>query len=178
MSAGLEAFRDIIVDVLVEIAKPDGILARNDVALRGKEHLPVGTELLWGTVPQEIEINEHGIRMLAAPWQAVDDNVIMNTQMLEAFHHAKVKRVVFVSSATVYQPFQGAIRYFILLGDLPANRQVGYIAIGAGGNRPTSIGHYCALAERYDRNAVAREMSASTAAVTNTGCKASTKISR
>src|SRR5436190_2580753 len=48
--------------------------------------------------------------MLAAPWQAVDDNVIMNTQMLEAFHHAKVKRVVFVSSATVYQPFQGAIK--------------------------------------------------------------------
>jgi 23S rRNA (cytosine1962-C5)-methyltransferase len=69
MRAGLEAFRDIIVDVLVEIAKPDGILARNDVALRGKEQLPVGTELLWGTVPQEIEINEHGIRMLAAPWR-------------------------------------------------------------------------------------------------------------
>jgi hypothetical protein len=58
------------------------------------------------------------------------------------------------------QPFQGSIRYFILLGDLPANRQVGYIAIGAAGNRSTSIGHYCALAERYDRNAVAREMEA------------------
>jgi hypothetical protein len=54
------------------------------------------------------------------------------------------------------QPFQGNIRYFILLGDLPANRQVGYIAIGAGGTRPTSIGHYCALAERYDRNAMAK----------------------
>jgi hypothetical protein len=53
------------------------------------------------------------------------------------------------------QPFQGNIRYFILLGDLPQNRQVGYIAIGAQGNRPTSIGHYCALAERYDRAGVA-----------------------
>jgi hypothetical protein len=58
------------------------------------------------------------------------------------------------------QPFQGNIRYFILLGELPANRQVGYIAIGAAGNRPTSIGHYCSLAERYDRNGVAREMEA------------------
>ena len=58
------------------------------------------------------------------------------------------------------QPFQGAIRYFILLGDLPANRQVGYIAIGAAGNRTTGIGHYCALAERYNRDAVAREMEA------------------
>lgn len=48
--------------------------------------------------------------MLAAPWEAVDDNVTMNVQLLEALHHAKVKRVVFVSSATVYQPFQGAIK--------------------------------------------------------------------
>jgi hypothetical protein len=58
------------------------------------------------------------------------------------------------------QPFQGSIRYFILLGDLPQNRQVGYIAIGAGGNRPTSIGHYCALAERYDRAGVAAALKA------------------
>jgi catechol 2,3-dioxygenase-like lactoylglutathione lyase family enzyme len=52
------------------------------------------------------------------------------------------------------QPFQGNIRYFILLGDLPADRQVGYIAIGAAGDRPIRIGHYCALAETYDREAV------------------------
>lgn len=58
------------------------------------------------------------------------------------------------------QPFQGSIRYFILLGDLPANRQVGYIAIGAAGNRMPGVGHYCALAERYNRDAVAREMQA------------------
>ena len=54
----------------------------------------------------------------------------------------------------------GTIRYFILLGDLPQNRQVGYIAIGAAGTRPTAIGHYCALAERYDRAGVARELQA------------------
>jgi len=58
------------------------------------------------------------------------------------------------------QPFQGGIRYFILLGDLPQNRQVGYIAIGAQGNRPTSIGHYCALAERYDRAGVSSALQA------------------
>lgn len=58
------------------------------------------------------------------------------------------------------QTTQGTIRYFILLGDLPQNRQVGYIAIGAAGTRPTSIGHYCALAERYDRAGVARELQA------------------
>jgi hypothetical protein len=58
------------------------------------------------------------------------------------------------------QPFQGGVRYFILLGDLPQNRQVGYIAIGAQGTRPTSIGHYCALAERYDRAGVASALQA------------------
>jgi hypothetical protein len=58
------------------------------------------------------------------------------------------------------QPFQGGLRYFILLGDLPQNRQVGYIAIGAAGQRPISIGHYCALAERYDRNGVAAALKA------------------
>jgi hypothetical protein len=58
------------------------------------------------------------------------------------------------------QPFQGNIRYFILLGDLPSDRQVGYIAIGAAGNRPTAIGHYCALAERYDRAGVTQALQA------------------
>ena len=68
MSAGLEAFRDIIVETLVELFQPAGILARNDVALRAKETLPAGVELLRGEVPEWIEIEEHGVRYLAAPW--------------------------------------------------------------------------------------------------------------
>jgi catechol 2,3-dioxygenase-like lactoylglutathione lyase family enzyme len=52
------------------------------------------------------------------------------------------------------QPFRGSVRYFVLLGDLPGDRQVGYIAIGAAGDRATAIGHYCALAETYDREGV------------------------
>lgn len=58
------------------------------------------------------------------------------------------------------QPFRGSIRYFILLGDLPDDRQVGYIAIGAAGDRPVQIGHYCALAETYDREGVAAALEA------------------
>ena len=67
MSAGLETFRDTIIDALDAIVRPAGILARNDVALRAKERLPVGVELLRGDVPEEIEVSEHGIRFLAAP---------------------------------------------------------------------------------------------------------------
>ena len=58
-------------------------------------------------------------------------------------------------SALHQQPVRDTLRYFVLLGDLPADRQVGYIAIGAAGGRATSIGHYCVLAKVYDRAAIA-----------------------
>ena len=68
MSAGLEHFRADIVSALEELTTPLGILARNDVPLRAKERLPAVTELLAGGVPREIEVHEHGVRFLAAPW--------------------------------------------------------------------------------------------------------------
>jgi 23S rRNA (cytosine1962-C5)-methyltransferase len=69
MSAGLERYRREIVDALSELTHPDGILARNDVPLRVKEGLETDVELLHGSVPEEIEVHEHGVRYLAAPWR-------------------------------------------------------------------------------------------------------------
>jgi 23S rRNA (cytosine1962-C5)-methyltransferase len=69
MSAGLERFRSEIVRALVELADPAGILARNDVPLRRKEGLDTDVELLHGAVPDEIEVEENGVRYLAAPWR-------------------------------------------------------------------------------------------------------------
>jgi 23S rRNA (cytosine1962-C5)-methyltransferase len=69
MSAGLEAFREPIVRTLTTLLAPAGILARNDVSLRVKEGLPTNVELLHGAVPDEIEVREHGVRYLAAPWK-------------------------------------------------------------------------------------------------------------
>jgi len=68
MSAGLEAFRDDIVSALLDATGAEGILARNDVALRSKEGLARSTELLFGEVPREIVVEEHGVKFLAAPW--------------------------------------------------------------------------------------------------------------
>ena len=68
MSAGLEAFRSEIVDALVHVLRVDGVLARNDVALRSKEGLPRETVIVHGEVPREIEVDEHGVRYIAAPW--------------------------------------------------------------------------------------------------------------
>jgi catechol 2,3-dioxygenase-like lactoylglutathione lyase family enzyme len=53
------------------------------------------------------------------------------------------------------QPVRDTLRYFVLLGDLPADRQVGYIAIGAAQGRAPSIGHYCVLAKAYARDTFA-----------------------
>ncbi|MEO7966910.1 MAG: class I SAM-dependent rRNA methyltransferase [Gemmatimonadaceae bacterium] len=68
LSAGLESFRDVIVSALHEATECEGILARNDTAVREREGLTRETALLFGEVPQEIEVNEHGVRYLAAPW--------------------------------------------------------------------------------------------------------------
>ena len=69
MSAGLERYREDILAALRSLARPDGILARNDVALRAREGLPRDVELLDGSVPDEVEVIEHGVRYLAAPWR-------------------------------------------------------------------------------------------------------------
>jgi len=50
------------------------------------------------------------------------------------------------------QPFQGGFRYFVLFGDLPANRQVGYLAIGDSRGRGTYIGHFCTSIFDYRQN--------------------------
>jgi catechol 2,3-dioxygenase-like lactoylglutathione lyase family enzyme len=62
------------------------------------------------------------------------------------------------SSPLHEQDFRGGKRYFVLLGNLPPDRQVGYIAIGAANGRPISVGHYCALAESVDLTAIGQEL--------------------
>jgi 23S rRNA (cytosine1962-C5)-methyltransferase len=85
MSAGLESQRAHIVAALQAIVAPDGILARNDAPLRAKEQLPVGTELLSGTVPREIEVVEHGVRYLAAPWEGQKTGAFLDQRENRAF---------------------------------------------------------------------------------------------
>ena len=62
------------------------------------------------------------------------------------------------STALHEQDFRGAKRYFVLLGPLPPDRQVGYIAIGAANGRPVGVGHYCALAASADLTAIGQEL--------------------
>jgi len=68
MSAGVEAYRAQIIEVLSSLLRPAGILARNDASTRAREGLARETVLLAGEVPQSVEVQEYGIRYLAAPW--------------------------------------------------------------------------------------------------------------
>lgn len=67
LSAGLETQREQIVAALLGLTAAEGVLARNDAAIRTKEGLPRSVEVLHGTVPDEIEVHEAGVRYLAAP---------------------------------------------------------------------------------------------------------------
>ncbi|MEO8315231.1 MAG: VOC family protein, partial [Pseudomonadota bacterium] len=53
------------------------------------------------------------------------------------------------------QPFQGGQRYFVLLGPLPENRTVGYLAIGDARGRGTYIGHFCTSVRNWQRDSAA-----------------------
>jgi catechol 2,3-dioxygenase-like lactoylglutathione lyase family enzyme len=67
------------------------------------------------------------------------------------------------------QPVRDTLRYFVVLGDVPADRQVGYIAIGAAQGRPSAIGHYCVLAKVYSREALSGALQAAGLPATPTG---------
>jgi len=67
LSAGVEAHRVEIVEALRAMEGIEGILARNDASVRAREGLARVVEPLWGTVPETIEVHEHGVRYLAAP---------------------------------------------------------------------------------------------------------------
>jgi 23S rRNA (cytosine1962-C5)-methyltransferase len=69
LSAGLETMRDDITAALLEVCAPEGILLRNDVAVRKQEGLAEEIVLVHGTVPESIEIREGAVRYLAAPWE-------------------------------------------------------------------------------------------------------------
>ena len=68
LSAGLETMRGEVVEAIRRVMDPAGILLRNDVPVRRLEGLPLGIEPVAGTVPQDIEVEESGIRFFAAPW--------------------------------------------------------------------------------------------------------------
>lgn len=64
VSLGMERFQQDIVEALVEEVTPQGVYERNDVPVRRLEGLEQKTGLLYGTVPDRVEMLENGIHFL------------------------------------------------------------------------------------------------------------------
>jgi 23S rRNA (cytosine1962-C5)-methyltransferase len=62
LSSGADALKPLLVEILQEAVRPKGILQRNDARVRRLEGLEEIRSVLWGTVPDEIEISENGVR--------------------------------------------------------------------------------------------------------------------
>jgi nucleoside-diphosphate-sugar epimerase len=65
---------------------------------------------------------------VSAPWDQASDNVLMDVALLHALHLEQIPRVVFVSTASVYQDFEGSIREDQL--DMNRDPHPAYLGIG------------------------------------------------
>lgn len=62
LSLGMSKYQQTIVDALVQELSPTGIYERNDVPIRRLEGMEQSTGLLYGEVPDRVEIEENGLR--------------------------------------------------------------------------------------------------------------------
>ena len=62
LALGMEQFKQDVVDALVQEMNPRGIWERNDVPVRRLEGLDLTTGLLYGEVPDRVQIIENGVR--------------------------------------------------------------------------------------------------------------------
>jgi 23S rRNA (cytosine1962-C5)-methyltransferase len=60
-TAGMEAIRDLLLDVLNRVLAPSGILLRNDTPVRALEGLSQETEII-GEVPETVTLEEGGVQ--------------------------------------------------------------------------------------------------------------------
>ena len=63
LDQGMDRQASEVVLALTRLLAPRGIVARNDVAVRAKESLPLETKILAGEIPPLIEIEMNGLRL-------------------------------------------------------------------------------------------------------------------
>lgn len=69
LSQGMEALKADVTALLVELLAPEGILERNDPRVRLLEGLEQRVGLLYGQVPELVEVHEDGLRLQADLWR-------------------------------------------------------------------------------------------------------------
>lgn len=64
---GMERRKDLLRDAIERVFAPRGVMLRNDVGARGLEGLPKDNEVWFGDVPDRVEFEENGVKLLAEP---------------------------------------------------------------------------------------------------------------
>jgi 23S rRNA (cytosine1962-C5)-methyltransferase len=91
LSAGIETLRHDVIAGLRSALAPDGILLRNDAAIRRHERMPLEVVPVFGTVPDTVEVMEHGIRYLAAPRTGQKTGAFLDQRLNRALAGAHTK---------------------------------------------------------------------------------------
>lgn len=63
-NAGIERHQNAVIDALVSVIKPRGVLLRNDSRARKEKNLSEQMELVYGEVPAKVELIENGVKFL------------------------------------------------------------------------------------------------------------------
>jgi len=66
-TAGMDALRDVILDALAQVFKPQAIIERSDLPVRREEGLAESVSVLSGQEPGLVEFAEHGLKFVADP---------------------------------------------------------------------------------------------------------------
>ena len=67
LSQGAEQIKALLVESIVQEFKPRAVVERNDARIRELEGLNLQSSVLFGEAPEEIEINQHGVRIIVSP---------------------------------------------------------------------------------------------------------------
>ncbi|WP_444920572.1 class I SAM-dependent rRNA methyltransferase [Microbulbifer sp. CnH-101-G] len=62
---GMDRYQQVVVDKLIELTQPKGILLRNDHQGRAVEDMPLVNQIVYGEVPELVPFEENGVPLLA-----------------------------------------------------------------------------------------------------------------
>ncbi len=120
-TAGMDRLQTELIMALVNVARPQGIVMRNDVSVRAREGLPrERARIAWGQASPLVEVHEQGMRFM------VD---VMNGQKTGFFLDQRDKR----AALRKYAPGKRVLNAFSYTGGF------GIAALLAGAEQVTSI---------------------------------------
>jgi 23S rRNA (cytosine1962-C5)-methyltransferase len=67
LSQGTERLKSMFAEILIDEFQPRAVIERNDARVRELEGLPLVSATVYGEAPDELEIQQHGLRFIVSP---------------------------------------------------------------------------------------------------------------